>query len=186
MGRKRSRNRDMVRLDLSQIEIHTTLMEDLRKYIGSPKNYIPGIWDMCVDVLREEETITLNELTNSTALDGVWNDLFDSFDEDKFRNIVRTEGLSVRLSGFRDNVTDFLYDVFFEIYPQVAAFVDKRMDVLKDAGMYKNYRIDVVEVFYEDIYDGFSTVEIETGCSVRYKEENYISKRTLRGNGYEF
>ena len=187
MARRERRDRDnnRIRIDLSELDIHSVLLEDLRHYVGSPKSYIPKIWDVCVSVLREEQRIILTERDNKDVLDRVWNDFYDEFSEAKFKNIVRTEHLSVRMDGYRDNVTHFLYDVFVLIYPQVAAIVDIKTRGKSDVG-FLTYGIRVDEVVYDAIYDGFDTINKEVAVKGEITTSNYLTKYLLSDKGYDF
>ena len=184
MARRREKRNKELRIDLFDLDIHSVLLEDLRHYVGSPKTYVPKIWDVCMRVLREENRIILNEQYDKDALDAVWNDFFDGFSETRFKRIISEKGLSVRMDGYRDNVTDFYFSIFEIMYPQVAAWVDK-VTRGKKGSSFLNYRAEVVEVFYLDVYDGFDTISLEQGVIVKTKAENYITEYLLREEGYD-
>lgn len=185
MSRRDQRRKPTLRIDLSDLDVHSVLLEDLRHYVGSPRDYVPKIWTLCMQVLREENRIILNSQDNSDALDAVWNQLFDEFSENKFRRIVRDKRLSVRMDGYRDNVTNFLYDVFEVMYPQVASYIDGLARSKQDIS-YTNYTAEVVRVDYDNSYDGFDTIDKEIGVKVEVTTENFITKNVLREKGYGF
>ncbi len=182
---KRERRNDKLRIDLSALETHSVLLEDLRYYVGSPKAYVPKIWDVCMDVLRDVNRIILNDRDNADTLDGVWNQFFDDFSEKEFRRIVREKHLSVRMDGYRENVAHFLYEVFEIMYPQVAGYADRRTRG-KENATNLNFKVHVIEVVYDDIYDGFDTINKEIAAIVEVETENLLTKRLLSEKGYGF
>lgn len=184
MARQRRRINTM-RLDLGELDINSILLGDLRHYVGSPKNYVPKIWDVCMQVLRTENRIILNERDNQDVLDDVWNKFFDDFSESRFRQIVNERTLSVRMDGYRDSVTYFLYDIFVIAYPQVASYVDQRARD-DDITEFTNLRCTVKEVIYDSIFDGFDTIDMESAAILTIRDENYLSESLLRREGYGF
>lgn len=186
MGRRNKEERHKTaRLDFSDLDINDVLLEDLHKYVGSPKEYIPKLWDICVRVLREENRIILTQRRNGETLDQLYTDFYNAFSENKFRRVVRDHGLSVRLDGFRDNVTDFLYDMFIILYPQVAATVDK-LTRNQNCDNLLNYIVEVEFVEYDNYNNGFGVSERAIAVSVIIKPENRLSTKLLSSNGYDF
>lgn len=186
MGRRERRTKDdtLVRIDLSELDINNVLLEDLRFYVGSPKVYVPKIWDVCVNVLREEKRIILTNQDNANTLDDVWEGFYEDFNERKFRQIIAERSLSVRMDGYRDSVTHFYFDIFEIMYPQVARSVDKLARSNRNAEL-SNYSCEVTRVDYDYFDDGFGEVQRETGVTVNVITENMLTSNLLRGDGYE-
>lgn len=187
MARRDSRRnrKPIVRLDLSELEINAVLLEDLRLYVGSPKVYVPKIWDICVNVLRQENRIILTERDNEDTLDAVYDELSHTFSESKCKKIIREHGLSVKISGYKENVTNFYFDVFEIIYPQVAGTVSRLIKNHRNPTL-TNFLAEVIEVEYDTFNDGFGDVEQEVSVIVEVVEENMLTSNTLRGDGYGF
>lgn len=184
MGRRERTNKNLVRLDLSELDINGVLLEDLRHYVGSPKVYVPKIWDVCINVLREENRIILNDQDNGETLDQVWEEFYEDFSERTFRKIISENKLSVRMDGYRDNVAHFYFDVFEILYPQIARVVDKFVRGSKNASM-TTYSCKVIDVRYDYFNDGFGEVRLEQGVVVEVITENILASKLLLGDGYD-
>lgn len=182
---RQSNRKKHARLDLSELDVHASLLEDLRLYVGSPRVYVPLVWDVCLKALRQEERIILNERDNKALLDDVFSEFFEDFDESKFQQLKDENRISVRFSDFRQNVTQFYFDVFVIIYPQVAMMVNESIKVTEDPSMI-NFRVKVIEVFYDIFNDGFGEVKQETGASISIYKENILTTKRLLGEGYGF
>lgn len=186
MGRRGRRERGPItRLDFSELGTNDVLLEDLLRYVGSPKTFIPVIWDTCVKVLRSEKRIVLTERDNGEVLDQIYTDFYQSFSETKFRRIIADSGISVRMSSYRENLAQFLYDVFEILYPQIASTVD-RLIRKQDNGSLLNYRCNVIKEHYLYINDGFGEVKRLVGVDVEISTENMLSSELLIGDGYGF
>lgn len=185
MGRRERRTKTdiLVRIDLSELDINNVLLEDLRYYVGSPKVYVPKIWDVCINVLREENRIVLTNRDNAETLDDVWEGFYDDFSERKFKRIIAERNLSVRMDGYKDSVTHFYFDIFEIMYPQVARSVDKLVRQNTNAEMC-NYSCEVTNCDYDFVDDGFGQVKREVGVTVKVKTENMLTTNLLRGDGY--
>lgn len=184
MGRRdNQRRKPTARLDFSELETNDILMEDLQHYVGSPKVYIPQIWDVCVRVLREENRIVLTNRDNGEVLDHVYTDFYTGFSDTKFERIVEEIGISVRRDGYRENVAQFLYDVFEIIYPQVASTVDRLLRENKN-GELLNYKVKVRRVHYEYFNNGFGETERPIAVDVEILTENMLTTKLLSGDGY--
>lgn len=185
MGRRdRNRRTPIARLDLSDLETHDTLLEDLLHYAGPPKVFIPQVWDVCVRVLRHENRTILTELDNKEVLDQVYEDFYNDFSDTKFERIISEVGISVRRGSYRENLAQFLYDVFSVLYPQVSNVVD-RLVRRSDSGELLNYTAKVSRTHYDYYNEGFGEVRRVSGVDVEIKTENMLSNLTLRGEGYE-
>lgn len=184
MGRRERTKDNLVRLDLSELDINSVLLEDLRHYVGSPKVYVPKIWDVCVNVLREENRIILNDQDNGEVLDQVWEEFYEGFSERQFRKIVSENSLSVRMDGYRDNVAHFYFDIFEILYSQVAGTVSKLVRKHKNASL-TTYTCKVVEVKYDYYHDGFGETKVEQGVIVEVIAENMLTSKLLLGDGYD-
>ena len=185
MGKRERTNENLVRLDLSELDINSVLLEDLRHYVGSPKLYVPKIWDVCVSVLREENRIVLNEQDNGEALDRVWEEFYDEFSERRFKKIISENRLSVRMDSYRDSVAHFYFDIFEILYPQIAKAVDIFIRRNKNASL-TTYSCKVVEVMSDYYNDGFGELKIENGVVVEVIAENMLTTKLLLGDGYGF
>lgn len=186
MARRDDKRRNQkVRLDLSDLETNDVLMEDLQHYVGTPRSYIPEIWDTCVKVLRQENRIILTEKSNGETLDQVYTDFYNSFSETKFKRVVEEFGISVRRDGYRENVAQFLYDVFIILYPQVASIVDRlvRKETMAEL---RTYRIQVTKVHFDIFNNGFGETERIIGVDAKILTEQFITTNLLCGDGYEF
>lgn len=182
---RQSNRTKYARLDLSELDIHASLLEDLRLYVGSPRVYVPLVWDVCVKALRQEGRIILNERDNKELLDDVFSEFFDEFNENKFQMLKDEKRISTRFSDFRQNVAQFYFDIFIIIYPQVAMMVNESIKLAVDPSMI-NYRAKVQDVFYDVFNDGFGEVQQEVGVSVKIYKENILTTKRLLGEGYGF
>lgn len=182
----RSRKNKIARLDLSELEINETLMEDLRHYVGSPKVYVPKIWDLCLEVLRETNRIILNERDNGEMFDYIYDEFFEEFDQSKFGRVLAEHHISVRRADYQKHQAQFYFDVFMLLYSQVASIVDNQARDLGKAVETLNFTVEVTRVHYDVFNDGFGEVEREVAVDVVLRKENMLTSRLLSGEGYEF
>lgn len=180
------RRENTLRLDLSELDINTTLLEDLRFYVGQPENYVPLVFESCVRYLRKTKRMILTESLNSEDLDDVYDDFFTKFDERKFRYIVNRDKISIRMSDYKERVADFYYDIFDLIYSQVATYVNRLAGSNTKDRMFADFTCEVLDVTWDEFDDGFGICSIEQFVDIRIKRQNLISKDLLQGSTYVY
>lgn len=176
-----------LRVDLSELDINVTLLDDLRFYVGRPENYVPIVFDMCMRYLRITKRKILTEKTNSEDLDRVWEEFDELFNERKFRKIVSGGDLSVRMADYRERVADFYYDIFDLMYSVVCTYVDNLMGSRPIDRMYVDFKCDIVKVIYKDVNNGWDEyMEVEQELIIQVKRINAISKDLISGSTYDY
>lgn len=183
-----SRRSKGIRIDLSELEIHTTLLEDLRHYVGSPRLYVPKIWDVCMDVLRYTKRIILNEKDQGELFDDIFDDFLKDFNVSAFNRILQETHISVRREDYKRNVAQFYFDVFMIMYPQVASTVNKLINSDKRNVSFLNYKAKVESVIYDYVESGFGDEpdEREVAVIVTASYENMLTDSRLLETGYDF
>lgn len=176
-----------LRIDLSELDINSTLLDDLRFYVGHPENYVPIVFDMCMRFLRITKRKILTEKTNAEDLDQVWEEFDQLFNERKFKRIVSNNNLSIRMSDYRERVADFYYDIFDLMYTAACVYVDNLMGGRTEDRMYVDFKCNVIKVNYKSVpngWDGF--FEIEQELIIEVNKINAISKDLLSGCSYDY
>lgn len=172
-------------IDLSELEISYSLLEDIRLYLGDTGLYlvIPRLFDLCVKTLKKTGRYYLTERDNESDLDEVYDLIDEMFDERKFRSAIKRHGLSVLQSTFRENVADYLYDIWELMYTEVGKYVEDKASNMSEV-MGLSFQCTVTDLKTKTGNDGHGETIRETAIVLDVSSMLELSTSLLTPGNY--